>query len=498
MLKKHFVSILLLVFCLLTQSDAWAISSAALGRKVTAAEQSQRRKSTTRKKKSTRATSTKQTSKSNANANTWYGLPIISWQQFEQANEQIMQRNEEFFKLDKQAQESLSAETIMASISVKQGRPNYAEFVQNVHYIYIGEAHDEPIIEKEIQHLLSVIREANPGKKILLATEFALVTHPLINPLHRAENVDFFSYLYNWIPELIQSLSMDTLALDDQIVQTFDPQSTSTPLLKVGNKYVRHDGKGVSTDNILINYAKEIQKNVEQALSSMDTQALLATDSLLRPDEFNKIYSLYKKEAPEWVAGVEKDLDPGNGVWNIVYSHVADLLKEGTHLSPLFLTHLFSLAQVNEMLQYSSWGIKQRNEQWAKRIKNVESNYDIVIIWAGEGHFEGVAPADLPYLISSSDAMWFDFSALNSHMEDDLALAYAKRRTDLTSNPAEAKLPEGLPEELLKLGIDFSQTYYIEAKNIPHDKETEKKKAKLMGKEQFPNLPLRMISVALE
>ena len=187
-MKKQLLFILLFVFSLLTQTPAWAISVANVQRKVADAERSHQRKSTGQKK----SAPAKQGSAQTTTADEWYGLPIISWKEFERANEQIKQRDEEFFKLDEQTQGLIPTETLMAAVSFKQGLPNYAELVQNVRYIYIGETHDEPIIEKEIQHLLSVIREANPGKKILLATEFAQVTHPLINPLHRAGNVDFF------------------------------------------------------------------------------------------------------------------------------------------------------------------------------------------------------------------------------------------------------------------------------------------------------------------
>ena len=135
---------------------------------------------------------------------------------------------------------------------------------------------------------------------------------------------------------------MDTLALADQIVQAFDPQSASTPLLKVGNKYVRHDEKGISTDNILINYAKEIQKNVEQALSSMDTQAFLATNSLLRPDEFNKIYSLYKNEAPNGWLALKRIWTPAME-YGISYIHMLPIgLKKG-HAFPLYFSLIYSL-----------------------------------------------------------------------------------------------------------------------------------------------------------
>lgn len=499
-MKKQLLFILLFVFSLLVQTPVWAISVANVQRKVADAERSHQRKSTGQKK----SVPAKQTAAPKTAVNEWYGLPIISWKEFERANEQIKQHNEEFFKLDKQVQALISAKPLQDVMSFKQGLPNYAELVQNVHYIYIGEIHDEPAVEQEVKNLLAAIRQANPDKKILLATEFAQVFHPLINPLHRAEKpTSFLSDDYGWIEEVIKSLSMDMLALDDQIIQ-FPKDSDdffTNPLIKVGDKYVRYDGKAISLDNVRLNYAREIYEASQQMLSSNESLASHLTSTITSPNEFRETYAFYKKEAPEWLAKIEKELDPGNGLWVSTATGIFSQIKD-TELLPSwvveFVPYSLAISKVRDMLHYSAWGINQRNNQWAERIKNVESNYDIVIIWAGEGHHDTDYPDALPYLIASSDATMFDFVVINSQMENETELSYAKRRTDLDNTPAKFEFPEEMKKELLNLEIDFEQTYHTESKDISYDKEIANKMAQVMGKEQIPNLPSRMITVFLE
>ena len=55
---------------------------------------------------------------------------------------------------------------------------------------------------------------------------------------------------------------------------------------------------------------------------------------------------------------------------------------------------------IRDFLSRSEWGVVKRNEQWARYIKTVEKNYDIIIVFAGTGHLLESQYKALPYLIA--------------------------------------------------------------------------------------------------
>ncbi|MBO4675170.1 MAG: hypothetical protein J5601_03685, partial [Elusimicrobiaceae bacterium] len=114
----------------------------------------------------------------------------------------------------------------------------------------------------------------------------------------------------------------------------------------------------------------------------------------------------------------------------------------------------------------SDWGIKQRNEQWAKRITSVEQEYDIVLIWAGDGHTLRMKPSSLPFLLASSNAVEINFNVINSHKKTESAEFFRKAfkvREELGlcsdrkvySDDNKRKILENNPT------IDSNQTHYF-------------------------------------
>lgn len=172
---------------------------------------------------------------------TRYDMKITSYQDFEKANAETIARNKEFSQLYNQYSQLTPFDQTM---TFTQGLPNYAEFVKDVRYIYIGEDHEQPAILSQITELLRQIREANPNKKILLATEFLKVPHPLVSPLHRVDKEMNYLIDGNYeVNELAKRFNMDTLALDDQIVQIADEDivvKMGGPICSYGSKRPHH------------------------------------------------------------------------------------------------------------------------------------------------------------------------------------------------------------------------------------------------------------------
>ncbi|MBO4675557.1 MAG: hypothetical protein J5601_05705, partial [Elusimicrobiaceae bacterium] len=180
MLKKQFPPILLLVFCLLTQTNAWAISIPMLKRKVVTAQRQYTQTTAKKEEQSEKISNTQD------NENTWYGLPLISWQEFRTINEETKKENETFAPLYNQFLDLISAKKGTLAVSALQGTPKYAQVTTNARYIFIGEDHSEPAIQHEIEELIRTVRYTNPNARILLASEFLRTPELHTDPLRRA------------------------------------------------------------------------------------------------------------------------------------------------------------------------------------------------------------------------------------------------------------------------------------------------------------------------
>ena len=185
------------------------------------------------------STPTKQLSTTSSNdPNRWYGLPVITWEEYKRANSHITDRqkqinnlNQDLLRIDPNAQK-------VSRSSYQEGAPDYAKALGNAKYIYIGEVHNTPFVKKEIKQLIEAIQTAHPSEKILLATEFLTTPHPLVNPLHENGKEWIIEQTIEGVSELATELQLDTLAVEDEIVQLKQQNST---LVKAANYYVQID-----------------------------------------------------------------------------------------------------------------------------------------------------------------------------------------------------------------------------------------------------------------
>lgn len=392
---KRLLSVFLLVFSLLAQTSAWAFSPKQLENTIkrkTAAPQKQRQtKKTTTPHKQATAAAQPETPILKSDANTWYGLPIISWQEFKQANEKSIEEEET----------AVPTEDWKKITTVKQGMPDYAKITKNVKYIYIGEVHVDSAVEPQIKNIIRAVRKANPNKRILLATEFLETHHPLINPLHRANKATNLlgDATYN-INDLASELKIDTLALDDYIIQ----QTDQGALIKVGDRYVRINGDAAEQEDIasvLSIYGEDIAEMTDERLSMIkDDPAMWHTVHLLLPQDFAEIYQLIQQDqsAKQDFQRYWNELDPGNEIFMAGYSaaseHTKEIFEYYTNNKYIVADYL-SFQRIHWQIFASSWGVTQRNKDWASRIKKVANEYDVVIVWAGDGHIDPTAPSSL-------------------------------------------------------------------------------------------------------
>ena len=69
---------------------------------------------------------------------------------------------------------------------------------------------------------------------------------------------------------------------------------------------------------------------------------------------------------------------------------------------------LFSTLEMT--LNYIPFGILERNRQWVRYIKAVEPFYDIIVVYAGQGHLGDTLSNDLPYMLDTPDFLNIFFS----------------------------------------------------------------------------------------
>lgn len=412
------------------QVNGRQLNANKIERKVSAAQRQQRSaKKHQPKKRSARAPKKhSSTSARKTDITTWDGLPVITWKQYEQETKQAVAKQEELQNLINELLERDPSQLADMDVEYTQGIPNYTQAIGNAKYIYIGESHDIPVIQEEIQTLIRSIRNAHPGEKILLATEFAYNTHPLINPLHEDGKEWLLDPGYNFIPELAEELHLDTLALDDKIIQAGD----GFILIKVGNRYVKIDDESAEQATDLVSDLHEIVLQETTDLQRNANPVMFWATYFSLPNEFFSVMAEADKD-PQ-VKQPKEQFSQQYGRENRNYGLLLGLVAEEIDPDPIILQEYAETfvigAHIHEFLSATQWGARQRNQQWAQRIKQVEKNYDRVIVWIGYSHLqEEEAAPSLPALLDHVDAIHFFFDPIDENVvrsTTDYAY-YAKR-----------------------------------------------------------------------
>ena len=117
------------------------------------------------------------------------------------------------------------------------------------------------------------------------------------------------------------------------------------------------------------------------------------------------------------------------------------------------------LAAAHNFLQATSWGVQQRNDQWARYIQAVSPYYDIVIVYAGLGHMDFYTSVKaMPRLINQKYAQ-FDFYAMEQ-LPEELQQFYQNRDKLVCDKQGVCSFPEGMfSDEMIEM---FEQLYYGE------------------------------------
>lgn len=394
----------------------------------------------------------------------FFGLPIINYEDFKKYDQEERQRRSRFG--------TLSNQIFSAGTQSKFSALDYVAQTKNVRYVYIGELHFQPSIQEEVKRIITAVREANPNEKILLASEFFYRTHPLINPLHLEGTENILASVYPEFSKLADDLHMDTLALDDRIILFRNEDKAS--FVKMGDRLIRAENTWVEPYVSPLNdITAKVIKNPQSYVSTI-RQAFLAAQS---PQFFEdaavsaQLDEYWEKYVESYSPGNEKFITGHNKAKHKQFS-----AEELTTWAEFWASRYFPLSST-VVLPTSAWGVKQRNLQWAQRIKEVENQYKIIIIWAGMGHLllDSGYPFTLPFLISSSDAVEFEIFGTESQNEESdttndnptRSNADKIRYTEITRD--ENAISQELQEKIFKLLNEEDESVKIKRPlRLPH------------------------------
>ncbi len=524
-MNKRFLSVVSLILCLLAQTSAWAYTplAASVQRKAAAARRSNQQATT----KTQTARQPQANPKTQAPENKWGDLPVISYKAFEKANEETKIINNEFrgYLADLYGDEILTG-------TFHEGTPDYAALTKGVKYVYIVENGEERT-SQEAEKIIRTIVKDNSGKKILLASSFLQIPHPLVNPLMPHDNSFHFSIDANGVNDVAEKLEIDTLALGEEIIQLKDAAS----MLKVGDTYVCPDIDEPILEDLISLYGDEIKQYALDILSSgKDGMAFQIARSLMSPDVIKKIYKQMCQE-PAW-AEIKKDISAPE-MEPLVAAYIARTLPTPDGFDPVdgiypgenrtTYLQLFSevalFTYLNQYVQQSALSRKQLNLKAAQLINKVKDDYDMIIIWCDFGTMSQMSPSSLDMLIGSSDAVAFELNKSPSEQPQaskdifDDAVYERQLLEDISGfeNSGLSGLSEEQRERVAKIEKAYEDiykkatgTFYLEVDeetlDSKKDKKTLQKMAELIRnvkepkKQQteparFPDMPRKYIDI---
>nr|QGT50851.1 hypothetical protein Elusimicrob2101_1140 [uncultured Elusimicrobia bacterium] len=304
----------------------------------------------------------------------------ISWQEFLKQNEYAKNREGVCLRLDLKCTEHLcnicpAPIPLEALSEITQQPADYKKLLKDEKLIYIMDSsnHDTKAIPLEVAKIMRAVREANPNARILLAAEFLTWNSPY-NVLGATNIKNDLSFKYNEYQKYYEYLqcarpeSQNQQPCADivQVLQLLKQEiNNPTPLLKkAGQKSGLYE---------LDSYAP-----IFQAADQLGIDQLALDDNLYGIDAKNNIGV---KVGEYVIVATPRDNIPS---WKSLKKQAGESAKE------------YAMSQ---LISVSSWGVLERNREWARRITAVMPMYDIVLVYAGDGHLANTYFIDLQPLV---------------------------------------------------------------------------------------------------
>ena len=109
-------------------------------------------------------------------------------------------------------------------------------------------------------------------------------------------------------------------------------------------------------------------------------------------------------------------------------------------------------ASAEQFIAISPFGMAQRNKQWTRRLKAVEDNYDLILVYAGNGHIGADQPNNVQTLLNSEDFANIELIPTDLPENNDLYQARDKKgeKSGLTNDAKVYKEKENLSAKATK------------------------------------------------
>lgn len=356
----------------------------------------------------------------------------ISWQDFLQQNKHTKGVERVSTHLDIKCTENI-CQLFPAAIPIDlmqqtgNSEVDYKKILEGHKLIFVAEGmnHNTKRAPQEMAKILRAVREKNPSAKILFAAEFL-----------EWEN-------YDNLPVLTQALAQIP-EVDERIQDyqtTLEDLNSNYQLLSDEDKTTFKKQYDQQTQKLaaVLQQAKEWKSEVV----SLQTAAELKREPLLKKAGEKSDLYFPEEYAPAFKAADELGIDqlaldddiPGIMenqvaakvgefvVWTTPKDKVPTWRDITKRRESAEIKRLHALQQV---LSVSPWGVRERNREWARRIKAVLPLYDIVLVYAGNGHLANTYFMDLQPMLEQEIFMNITLYPMEE-LPQEVAQAYAQR-----------------------------------------------------------------------
>lgn len=351
----------------------------------------------------------------------------ISWQEFVQQNKHAQDVERVSTRLDIKCTEEtcrlLPAPVPLESIQ-KEGNsePDYKTLLAGQKLIFVAEGinHNTQSAPREMAKILQAVRAANPNAKILFAAEF------LDWECH--ENLASFD------PEEEKEMLRDIEESELQILlyqkagSTLSEQETAE-LWRLQRQYENY----VELWRSYQLYVNELKESIRQ-------------HPLLKKAGQPSNLTVSEEYLPAFQAADELGIDQlalDDTVWGMVDNKIGAKVGEfvvwSTPQDKLPYWDIIKRQKTSKEAQrfhalhqtvsVSPWGVRERNREWARRIQALMPLYDIVIVYAGNGHLTDTYYLDLQPMLEQKDFVNVVLYPLET-LPQDYAQA-AEQRSDI-------------------------------------------------------------------
>ena len=118
-------------------------------------------------------------------------------------------------------------------------------------------------------------------------------------------------------------------------------------------------------------------------------------------------------------------------------------------------------ASADQFIGISPFGVLERNYQWARRIKAVEKNYDLILVYAGSGHLNNTYSNDLPTLLKCKDFANIELTPtdpIDQSVEEGYETRFLKGEQYAITNNQQQNQEEARLQEQATRGTIFKQS----------------------------------------